>query len=574
MRKDGQYAFISYSSKNQQMADSVRLLFLEKGIPCWMAPYDIPAGSKYAYVINDALERCGCLVLLLTNASQESQFVEREIERAITYRKPIVPMQLEMLQLNSGFKFYIGNSQIIAVPEIRADAPEFLKVLEGIRTFVGYEEPEKREEGQTYCPIASRAMQCKKISDRWTTDRVTFGSEYHCLIRVRDATQQRIQCDLYVKTILCKQGKRAYLTREEQQAYSQELEKKKAAINEEFATAQSLCRHRYVVSPLEILFHEWEENDAYGCDLLIRYEPLTSLQQLLDEGKTFAEDEIVTIGMEIAEALSAFHEKGSLYLDVSPDNICINRYSAYKLCGFRIPKGEGDQIQHFFKEPQTGYFFSAPEAQAFSADVRTDIYALGTVLRRLADNGKRLYDYRSGANNSSADIGRGLRRVIEKACAPEPRDRFASIEAFCVALKNVHTQEHRTPSVLQRDITECGAACLSMIFAYWGKKFSLDQMCAETNVSPDGCNAGDIMRTARRFGLDCHGYRKEPEQLRQLPMPCVIHWDFNHFIVLEDIQEDVVYLNDPASGHKETTMEELDKHFTGVVLTFQPTENW
>ena len=120
MREDGKYAFISYSSKNQQMADSVRLLFQEKGIPCWMAPYDIPAGSKYAYVINDALEKCGCLVLLLTNASQESQFVEREIERAITYRKPIVPMQLEHLQLNSGFKFYIGNSQIIAVPEIRA----------------------------------------------------------------------------------------------------------------------------------------------------------------------------------------------------------------------------------------------------------------------------------------------------------------------------------------------------------------------------------------------------------------------------------------------------------------------
>lgn len=146
MEEKEQYVFISYSSKNQQMADSIRILFIEKGIPCWMAPYDIPAGSKYAFVINDALEKCACLVLLLTKASQESQFVEREIERAITYRKPIVPMQLEDIQLNSGFKFYIGNSQIIAVPNICADAPEFNKAIEGIRRFVNYTEESNVEE--------------------------------------------------------------------------------------------------------------------------------------------------------------------------------------------------------------------------------------------------------------------------------------------------------------------------------------------------------------------------------------------------------------------------------------------
>ncbi|WP_366008655.1 TIR domain-containing protein [uncultured Eubacterium sp.] len=133
--RDG-YVFISYSSKNQQIADSVRLLLMEKKIPCWMAPYDIPAGSSYAYVINDALEKCSCFLLLLTNDSQKSQFVEREVERAITYKKPILPMQLEKLELNSGFKFYIGNSQIVAVPEIRADAPEFLRILSGIKKYI------------------------------------------------------------------------------------------------------------------------------------------------------------------------------------------------------------------------------------------------------------------------------------------------------------------------------------------------------------------------------------------------------------------------------------------------------
>lgn len=129
----GNYAFISYSSKNQQMADSVRLLLIDNGISCWMAPYDIPAGSKYAEVINDALEKCSCLVLLLTNASQESQFVEREVERAITYNKTIIPVQLENVSLNSGFRFYIGNSQIIAVPSIDEQTDEIQKVMSGIR---------------------------------------------------------------------------------------------------------------------------------------------------------------------------------------------------------------------------------------------------------------------------------------------------------------------------------------------------------------------------------------------------------------------------------------------------------
>lgn len=130
------YAFISYSSQNQKMADAVRLLFIEKEITCWMAPYDIPAGSKYAYVINDALENCACLVLLLSRASQESQFVEREVERAISYKKPIVPIQLEEMKLNSGFKFYLGESQIIALPDIQMDSAELNRVVNGIRQFI------------------------------------------------------------------------------------------------------------------------------------------------------------------------------------------------------------------------------------------------------------------------------------------------------------------------------------------------------------------------------------------------------------------------------------------------------
>lgn len=129
------YAFISYSSKNQNESDQIRAIFKRNGIHCWMAPYDIPAGSKYAHVINDALENCACFVLVLTNDSQNSQYVEKEVERAVAYKKPVITMQLEDVVLNSGFKYYIGEGQIVPVRDIDEKSPGMIKVINGLRAF-------------------------------------------------------------------------------------------------------------------------------------------------------------------------------------------------------------------------------------------------------------------------------------------------------------------------------------------------------------------------------------------------------------------------------------------------------
>lgn len=132
----------------------------------------------------------------------------------------------------------------------------------------------------------------------------------------------------------------------------------------------------------------------------------------------------------------------------------------------------------------------------------------------------------------------------------------------------------KTPTIYQMEATECGAASLSMIFSYFGKNIPLEQMRIETGVSRDGCNAGSIMRCAKKYGLDCHGYRKEPAALRELQPPCIIHWNFNHFVVFEGFKGKYAYINDPAMGRRKLTMEELDESFTGIVLTFEKTNSF
>ena len=130
----------------------------------------------------------------------------------------------------------------------------------------------------------------------------------------------------------------------------------------------------------------------------------------------------------------------------------------------------------------------------------------------------------------------------------------------------------KTPTIYQMEATECGAASLSMIFGYFGKFIPLEQMRIETGVSRDGCNAANIMRCAKKYGLKCHGYRREPDALRTIDLPCIIHWNFNHFVVFEGFKGKYAYLNDPAIGRRRLTLDELDEGFTGIVLTFKLTE--
>jgi NHLM bacteriocin system ABC transporter peptidase/ATP-binding protein len=128
----------------------------------------------------------------------------------------------------------------------------------------------------------------------------------------------------------------------------------------------------------------------------------------------------------------------------------------------------------------------------------------------------------------------------------------------------------RTPTILQMEAVECGAASLGMILGYYGKHVPLEELRVGCGVTRDGSSAGNLLRAARSYGLDAHGYKYDVDDLRKIAPPFVIFWQFYHFVVVEGFTKDGAMLNDPAGGRRFCDWEEFDRAYTGVCLTFSP----
>lgn len=133
----------------------------------------------------------------------------------------------------------------------------------------------------------------------------------------------------------------------------------------------------------------------------------------------------------------------------------------------------------------------------------------------------------------------------------------------------------KAPVIMQMEALECGAASLAMILAYYGKWVPLEQVRSDCGVSRDGSKASSIAKAGRNYGLEVKAHRYGVEAVKEkVVYPAIIHWNFNHFVVLCGFTKNAAVINDPARGTIKVTMEEFDHSFTGVCIEFAPGENF
>ena len=121
---------------------------------------------------------------------------------------------------------------------------------------------------------------------------------------------------------------------------------------------------------------------------------------------------------------------------------------------------------------------------------------------------------------------------------------------------------------------ECGAAALAMVLAHYGRWIPLEELRVLCGVSRDGSKAINLVKAARTLGFKAHGKRQEPADLARLPAPAILFVGMNHFVVFEGVTKGGFQINDPATGRRTVTPEDFDGLFTGLVLVFEPTEEF
>jgi ATP-binding cassette, subfamily B, bacterial CvaB/MchF/RaxB len=132
----------------------------------------------------------------------------------------------------------------------------------------------------------------------------------------------------------------------------------------------------------------------------------------------------------------------------------------------------------------------------------------------------------------------------------------------------------KLPMIFQTEAAECGLACLAMVASAHGLRFDLPGIRARLSVSLKGMNLAQLVEGAQLIDMASRPVRLELEELKDLKLPCILHWDMNHFVVLQSVGKRKVVVHDPAKGVKTLSLEECSKHFTGVALELSPTPDF
>ncbi|WP_449258588.1 NHLP family bacteriocin export ABC transporter peptidase/permease/ATPase subunit [Chlorobium limicola] len=130
----------------------------------------------------------------------------------------------------------------------------------------------------------------------------------------------------------------------------------------------------------------------------------------------------------------------------------------------------------------------------------------------------------------------------------------------------------KTPTILQMEAVECGAASLGMILAYFGKYVPLELLRVDCGVSRDGSKASSLIKAGKGYGLDAKGARLDLDDLHRKKLPMILFWNMYHFVVFEGFRDGFYYINDPASGQRKVSPQEFSESYSGVALTFEKTD--
>lgn len=220
-----------------------------------------------------------------------------------------------------------------------------------------------------------------------------------------------------------------------------------------------------IVDYLDHKFVEWTDESGFGCDMLIRMELLKDLRSELRGGKTFTEQEIIKLGCDICQALILCHRNGILHRDIKPENIFVNRNGNYKLGDFGISRIISNAPMSMASTGIGTPEYAAPEQTSGKYDKRVDIYSLGLVLYELSNQqhlpfAKSTYVRPDDVNKrmvgvpipAPAKASKGLSKVILKACAFKPEDRYQTVQEFADALYALATGTVGGRSALQTSL--------------------------------------------------------------------------------------------------------------------------
>lgn len=302
--------------------------------------------------------------------------------------------------------------------------------------------------------VDSRIKKKTAIFGNWSVDGESIGEgsgRTNFVYKLKRGHGNWIEyCALKVIPVIQEYGSLDLLSSEQQKEYGEKLFRKTQKAKGEVIHMEKLRGNAHVVDYLDFDFEDWSEDDCFGRDMYIRMELLHDLRSELKHNHIFSEAEIIKIGRDICKALILCHGNGILHRDIKPDNIFINKEGNYKLGDFGIAKSLPD-ISNGYAGTGIGSFAYMPAEQfKGKSNNRVDIYSLGLVLYELSNGNKlpfakeqfvtdqEVIQRLSGKklpqpSNASAQLA----KVILKACAFDPKDRFSSAEEFLAALEAI-----------------------------------------------------------------------------------------------------------------------------------------